>query len=40
MRNAAKACSGGPVGSTGTEQALVELTALLRLELPVLRLVA
>jgi hypothetical protein len=27
-------------GSTGTEQALVELTTLLRLELPVLRLVA
>jgi len=26
-------------GSTGTEQALVELTTLLRLELPVLRLV-
>jgi hypothetical protein len=40
MRNAAKACSCGPVGKYRTEQALVELTTLLRLELPVPRLVA
>jgi hypothetical protein len=40
MRNAAKACSCGPVGKYRDRASLVELTTLLRLELPVPRLVA